>query len=1132
MAKSPFMRTASLIFLLSVFTLSCVYGQVKIGDNPQNIDPSAVLELESSTMALIITRVTTAQMEAIVPSQGALVYNTETACVHYYNGTEWVNLCEGVNLNLTADAIINDDSTISIAPNPDGGTNLEVLPNSLTGNQIIDGSIFGVDINNNSIGPDKLADNSVGKFKLSENAVGPFAIDRDSLPLSFFNNDVPFLTTGDITTVSNDSPNAISIGSDNGAFYDDQPLIDDIAQNAADILADGDTNATNEIQTLSLDNGNELTILGANTVVLPTADGSDTKITAGTNIDIQGNGTSAMPYVISSTDEVDGSISNELQDLAFDDATNILTISTPATAGNEVDLSGLAGGGGNPNDELITASVLTGNTLTLTEGGNDFDIDLTGLGGGSGSTEIVDGTTLTGDGTAGDPFKIEPSATEGQFLTTDATGVVWATVNPGGGTTEEADQTTITGIGTNADPFKIEPSATLGQFLTTDATGVVWTTVNPGGGTTEEADQITITGIGTNADPFKIEPSATVGQFLTTDATGVVWATVNPGGGTTEEADQTTITGIGTNADPFKIEPSANTNEVLTTDGSGNVVWASGGGTGTTELADQATITGDGQAGTEFQVADQGINTQQLADDAITADKIGGDVAGTGLLQNATGALEVDPTALVGDGNISGTGITVGGDTDALLGDVTLEIADDAITADKIGGDVAGTGLLQNATGALEVDPTALVGDGNITGTGIAVGGDTDALLGDVTLEIADDAITADKLGNDVAGTGLLQNATGALEVDPTTLVGDGNITATGITVGGDTDALLGDVTLEITDDAITADKIGNDVAGAGLLQNAAGALEVDPAAIVGDGNITGTGITVGGDTDALLGDVTLEITNDAITADKIGADVAGTGLVQNAAGALEVDPTALVGDGNITGTGITVGGDTDALLGDVTLEITDDAITADKIGADVAGTGLVQNATGALEVDPTAIVGDGNITGTGITVSGGANATLTNVGLSITNNAVTTAKILNDNVTPAKIAGGAEGQVLTTTDATGTVAWATPSARIIAMGKMRADGGFDNIYPNTLMSTGSGGTYTVDISSLGLDVNNDDYIINATAIGTGVESISIKVINQSSISFTVFITRVRGDSPNTAITLVDSAWFFTITDF
>ncbi|MFO7670809.1 MAG: DUF1566 domain-containing protein [Bacteroidales bacterium] len=63
-----------------------------------------------------------------------------------------------------------------------------------------------------------------------------------------------------------------------------------------------DGSITNEIQTLSI-NGNDLTISGTgrNTVTLPSADGSETKVTAGTNVTVSGSGTTARPYVVNAT---------------------------------------------------------------------------------------------------------------------------------------------------------------------------------------------------------------------------------------------------------------------------------------------------------------------------------------------------------------------------------------------------------------------------------------------------------------------------------------------------------------------------------------------------------------------------------------------------------------------------------------------------------------------------------------------------------------------------------------------------------------------------------------------------------------------------------------------------------------
>ncbi|UWX54145.1 hypothetical protein NYZ99_14130 [Maribacter litopenaei] len=109
------------LFILSIFT-SLVHisisAQIKIGDNPRTIDPSSLLELESNSRVLVITRVSTAQMESIVPQRGGMVYNTDRECIHYYDGSQWINLCDAVSFSITNDPIENLRSTIAITQTP------------------------------------------------------------------------------------------------------------------------------------------------------------------------------------------------------------------------------------------------------------------------------------------------------------------------------------------------------------------------------------------------------------------------------------------------------------------------------------------------------------------------------------------------------------------------------------------------------------------------------------------------------------------------------------------------------------------------------------------------------------------------------------------------------------------------------------------------------------------------------------------------------------------------------------------------------------------------------------------------------------------------------------------------------
>ena len=472
----------AIIFFIFFILLAIppVFGQIKIGDNPQNIDASSVLELESTSKVLVITRVTTAEMEAITPQRGGMVYNTDTECINYYDGTQWVNLCDAVDFSITNDPIINGRSTIEITESA-AGYNLEVAKNSILGDNIIDGGIGPDDIQDNSITQDKLAAASVGSSEISENAVGSVEIRDGSIAPEDIANTVPdqLLTTDENGIVqwedSNDfydltfnkldttltlerstiaGVSTISLGALIGS--DDQQLnLDDnilsLENDDTDIdlstylqqlsinpagteisLTNGGTitlpnptidtdeqnlgNATlaNEILTINIENGDATTadlspfatdaVVTAGLALKENIANKSNDVTLGNSTDLYPTQNAVKTYVdntvggsaqtIVSEDpnnsistsvndggafynDGDGDDQNELQDIFFNEATNILTISTPLTTGNEVDLSSLA-----------DATVVDG-TETVLEGGVKIDI--------------------TGDGSSDDPYVINAS---------------------------------------------------------------------------------------------------------------------------------------------------------------------------------------------------------------------------------------------------------------------------------------------------------------------------------------------------------------------------------------------------------------------------------------------------------------------------------------------------------------------------------------------------------------------------------------------------------------------------------------------------------------------------------------------------------------------------------------------------
>ncbi|TYP71038.1 hypothetical protein, partial [Aquimarina intermedia] len=280
------MKFNTTLLLLIFLNLTAAVAQVKIGDNPNQIDANSLLELESSNKVLVLSRVSTTQMNAITPLNGALVYNTDQDCVYQYTGSTWESLCSIIET--TTLLLDNNDGTFSYTN--EAGTTV-----------------------------------NINKAFLTNNGDGTFTFDNgNGSPVNF---------------VGTDSQTAVQVAFDDTASTlgatDVQGAIDALAASNA---ADGDTNSTNEIQNinqvLTVDNnagGLVIDNIGApidgndatnktyvdTAITAAAADGSETIVTAGTDISVTGTGTTANPYIVNSTfTEVDGSTTNEIQNSA------------------------------------------------------------------------------------------------------------------------------------------------------------------------------------------------------------------------------------------------------------------------------------------------------------------------------------------------------------------------------------------------------------------------------------------------------------------------------------------------------------------------------------------------------------------------------------------------------------------------------------------------------------------------------------------------------------------------------------------------------------------------------------------------------------------------------------------------
>lgn len=103
MQKIQFFSRKSIILLLAfTFIVSLANAQLKVGDNPTNIQKSSILELESTKQGLLLPRLTdTAGINALNPPDGMIIYLNADNSLRIRSGNAWKKLAS------MADAMAN-----------------------------------------------------------------------------------------------------------------------------------------------------------------------------------------------------------------------------------------------------------------------------------------------------------------------------------------------------------------------------------------------------------------------------------------------------------------------------------------------------------------------------------------------------------------------------------------------------------------------------------------------------------------------------------------------------------------------------------------------------------------------------------------------------------------------------------------------------------------------------------------------------------------------------------------------------------------------------------------------------------------------------------------------------------------
>lgn len=367
----------------------------------------------------------------------------------------------------------------------------------------------------------------------------------------------------------------------------------------------------------------------------------------------------------------------------------------------------------------------------------------------------------------------------------------------------------------------------------------------------------------------------------------------------------------------------------------------------------------DDSAVTTAKIADANVTTAKLADDAVTGAKIADDAIDSN--HYADGSID---TAHIGDDQIT-----------------AAKIAADAVTQEQIHANVAGAGLSQASTGALDVNVGATTGTvtarglninnsdvlGVLTGTGLEINTTTGALQVSTlslnnTFFATSTVATAADITTAIAATEVVaDNASGMLERGDLVLVAaaDGGI-ETFLYVGADTiDLSSGTVNAaNLRDITFSGNTVSSITAGSGLTGTAtSGAVTVNVGA--------GTGITVAADTVGIAdsGVGTTQLADDAVTNAKLASDSVDSDQYVN--GSIDLvhlgtDVTAAVADAGTalaTGdqihtfvTGLTSGTENTVTKFGTGGDLVDSNITDDGTTVVVGGTTLDVNA--AVDID------------------------------------------------------------------------------------------------------------------------------------------------------------------------------------
>ncbi|MBC7412405.1 MAG: hypothetical protein H7331_08115 [Bacteroidia bacterium] len=217
----------TLIFVVLSIVVTQAQNNVGIGTiTPNN---KAILELQATNKGFLAPRLTTAQMNLIAPAStesGLLVYNTDSLCYHFYNGTSWKNMC-GLDTAILNKAIkkylsgVNFSIFINNLTVDSSKTNYAYINNANINNLTVDSSKTNYAYINNAVINNLIVDSSITNYAYINNAnINNLTVDSSKTNYAYINNaNVNNLTVDSSNTnyayINNANVNNLTVDSSN-----------------------------------------------------------------------------------------------------------------------------------------------------------------------------------------------------------------------------------------------------------------------------------------------------------------------------------------------------------------------------------------------------------------------------------------------------------------------------------------------------------------------------------------------------------------------------------------------------------------------------------------------------------------------------------------------------------------------------------------------------------------------------------------------------------------------------------------------------------------------------------------------------------------------------------------------------